>query len=459
MKKESPVSAPQAARIHPLKRGKARNASTAVGVKPERLKQRGRPSPFTKGVPASGGRGILFLILLLIPFLSKAQNPDTTSTPRPKFSDIVQLRGYVKNLNIVSLSGNPLIGNSTDNFIHNRLNLRITPGAGFTVAAELRTRLFYAGRTVTTPAFRDMLEADDGLVDIAWNIGNSDAVLLNTTLDRLYVGWGNSKVDIRAGRQRINWGVNLAWNPNDIFNAYNFIDFDYEERPGTDAVRFQYFGKNMSGFEIAVAPRERWDESTAAVMYKMNARGYDLQFIAGQFRRDVTAGIGWAGNIRNAGFKGEAQWFGPLEGFADSTHTVTGAITVDYAFRNSLYLNGSVLFNSNGIDDSDPAKLATFFSGAVLSAKNLMPTRYNAFVTVSYPITPLINASFAAIYGFGPHLLLLNPTLTWSASTSIDLLLTGQLFFSEFPEIEDGALVSRYQNLSNSVFLRLKWSF
>jgi hypothetical protein len=300
---------------------------------------------------------------------------------------------------------------------------------------------------------------DGGLVDMTANIGRSDAVLLNTTLDRLYLGWGNQKVDLRVGRQRINWGVNLAWNPNDIFNAYNFIDFDYEERPGTDAVRFQYFGKNMSGFEIAVAPRVKWLESTAAVMYKMNVKGYDLQFIAGQYRDEVTAGIGWAGNLGNAGFKGEAQWFAPFEGFADSTHTLSGAISVDYAFKNSLYLNGSLLFNSNGIDDSDPAKLATFFSGTALSAKNLMPTRYNGFISASYPITPLINSSLAVIYGYGPHLLLINPSLTYSVSTSFDILLAAQLFFSEFPEITPTGISSSYQNLSNSVFLRVKWSY
>jgi len=119
-------------------------------------------------------------------------------------------------------------------------------------------------------------------------------------------------MEVRVGRQRINWGVNLAWNPNDIFNAYNFIDFDYKERPGTDAVRFQYFGKNMSGFEVAYSPRAEWRQHTAALMYRLNAQGYDIQLIAGQYQTDVTAGIGWAGNLGNSGFKGEAQWFGPF---------------------------------------------------------------------------------------------------------------------------------------------------
>jgi hypothetical protein len=73
-----------------------------------------------------------------------AQETDTTSTPSPKikFSDIVQIHGYVKNLNIVSISENPLIGNSTDNFLHNRINLKITPGKGLLIGPSFE-RVFF----------------------------------------------------------------------------------------------------------------------------------------------------------------------------------------------------------------------------------------------------------------------------------------------------------------------------
>jgi hypothetical protein len=403
-------------------------------------------------------RTVVCVLMVLSCTVVRAQQPDSSAT-RLRFKDIVQARGYVKNLNIVSISPNKLIGNSTENFLHARLNLKIEPGKGFRLAAEMRTRLFYAGRTATTTTVQANFEKDQGLVDMAWNIGRSDAVLLTTTIDRLYAQWGNSKMEVRLGRQRINWGVNLAWNPNDIFNAYNFIDFDYEERPGTDAFRFQYFGKKMSGFEVAYAPRADWRQHTAAFMYRINARGYDIQFIGGQYKTDVTAGIGWAGNLGNAGFKGEAQWFGPYDAFADSAHAVVGALSVDYAFKNSLYLNGSIMVNSRGMTGSDPLRLASFFGGAALSAKNLMPTRYNAFVTASYPITPLFSAALAVIYGQGPNLLLLNPSLSYSVSNSFDILLAAQMFFSDFPEVQNNNLVSRYQNVSNSVFLRVKFSY
>lgn len=401
---------------------------------------------------------VLFVLIALCGSKASAQLPDSTSA-RPKFKDIVQIRGYVKNLNIFSTSPNKLIGNSTENFLHARLNLRIEPGKGLRLAAEMRTRLFYAGRTATSTTLQTNFDKDPGLVDMAWNIGRSDALLLTTTIDRLYAQWGNNMMEVRVGRQRINWGVNLAWNPNDIFNAYNFIDFDYEERPGTDAVRFQYFGKNMSGFEFAYAPRADWRQHTAAFMYRINTRGYDIQLICGQYKTDLTAGLGWAGNLGSAGFKGEAQWYGPFDAFTDSAHTVVGALSVDYAFKNSLYLNGSIMVNSRGMTDSDPLRLASFFGGAALSAKNLMPTRYNAFVTASYPITPLFNAALAVIYGQGPNLLLVNPSLTYSVSNSFDILLAAQLFFSDFPEMMNNTLVSRYQNVSNSVFLRVKFSY
>ena len=72
---------------------------------------------------------------------------------------------------------------------------------------------------------------------------------------------------MRIGRQRINWGVNLAWNPNDLFNAYSLIDFDYQERSGVDAIRFQYYTGEMSSIEFAIQPGENIDKSIIAALF------------------------------------------------------------------------------------------------------------------------------------------------------------------------------------------------
>ena len=74
----------------------------------------------------------------------------------------------------------------------------------------------------------------------------------------------------------------LIWlfNPNDLFNAYSLVDFDYQERPGVDAVRFQYYGENMSSFEGAVQIGNSLDSTVIAGLWKFNKWKYDFQFLA-----------------------------------------------------------------------------------------------------------------------------------------------------------------------------------
>ena len=78
-----------------------------------------------------------------------------------------------------------------------------------------------------------------------------DSVVFNTTIDRVFLEYNKNDWEVRVGRQRINWGINLAWNPNDVFNAYSFFDFDYEERPGSDAIRIRKYTGIASSVELA----------------------------------------------------------------------------------------------------------------------------------------------------------------------------------------------------------------
>ena len=74
---------------------------------------------------------------------------------------------------------------------------------------------------------------------------------IQTRRDCIY-DYRDNKINFRIGRQRINWGTTTIWNPNDIFNAYNFLDFDYEERPGMDGGKFQYIFNNSVQYGISL---------------------------------------------------------------------------------------------------------------------------------------------------------------------------------------------------------------
>jgi len=377
-------------------------------------------------------------LLLLTSFLStSAQEEDEP----PKWA----LNGYVKDLQSVFILQD-FDQTLIDNFFHNRLNFRYFPDDHWTLYAELRTRLFWGdqGRT-GKEMFLDQLDLANDYADLSVGWANEDGIAFHSIMDRLYLEYIKNNLEIRLGRQRINWGISTIWNPNDVFNAYNFTDFDYEERPGSDALRVRYYTGFASSIELAVTAFDTWDEAQAALLWKTNQWSYDFQLLAGIVQEDWAFGGGWAGNIGNTSFKGEFTYFHPRNGEDDGSFTAT--VGMDYSFANSLYINGGFLFNSNGSTNSTFLELLA----TELSAKNLYPYKYSVLAQASYPITPLLNASMATIYSpSSVHALFLTPTVTYSIKENWDLDFVSQLAFVN----DDG-----YSSPIQAFFLRWKFSF
>lgn len=106
--------------------------------------------------------------------------------------------------------------------------------------------------------------------------------VLNIAIDRLWLDFTHKNFQATLGRQRINWSQTFVWNPNDLFNTYSYFDFDYEEKPGSDAVRLQYFTSASSKAELLVkAGKDK--KVTAAALYRFNKWKYDFQGLAGIF--------------------------------------------------------------------------------------------------------------------------------------------------------------------------------
>ena len=153
-------------------------------------------------------------------------------------------------------------------------------GNNLTFSAGIRNRLFTGNMLNAVPLYAELTGNDKGLLDLNWNIADKTSFLLNTSLDRLNFTWRSGKFQATAGRQRINWGQTLVWNPNDIFNVWSFFDFDYTERPGSDALRLEYFVTPEATAEFAFKTDRDFNITTAA-MYRFNISGIDLQFLAG----------------------------------------------------------------------------------------------------------------------------------------------------------------------------------
>lgn len=352
--------------------------------------------------------------------------------------------GYVKNLESLSFD-EKFTNNLSGNLVHNRLNARWKPSGNITITAECRNRLFWGEVIKSTPGFATQLRNEHEWINLQKAWINTTSLLLHTNVERLNIEYIHGHWKFKLGRQRINWGVSTTWNPNDLFNTYNFLDFDYEERPGVDGGRIQYLVGQTASAELAYAPLGNNMGHVAALKYNANKWGYDLQLNAGWYKEHITIGAGWAGHVSDAGFKGEAQYFFPNN---EQPGRINLTIEGDYLFKKGWYLRSGLLFTNRGLSGTISSWNAINLK---LSPENLMPTRWNILAGTSKQLTPLFTVNANVVYAPGTQLCILLPSLSYNLATNLDIDLVWQSFFAR--------LQGEFQAVNHTGYLRMKWSF
>ncbi len=370
-----------------------------------------------------------------------ASAQDSTGYPK------ITWGGYIKNLSGILISS-PGAGARGMNLVHNRLNFKAAFGNNLSARLEIRNRVFYGGWVKASPDFGTAINQYPGYFNLSKTWVSRDAWVLHSVIDRLLLQYQGSSWDIKAGRQRINWGLNTIWNPNDLFNAFNFLDFDYEERPGLDALRIQHFLSGSGSLELAWKPGRHRDEHIAALMGKFNLHSTDFQVMAGLYQADWVLGGGWAGALGSTGFKGEFSYFHPRKKNADHGGSWSASLMADRTFNPGWYLAFSALYNGSPALAGNPAAILL---SQPLSAKSLFPSRWAFYFGATQTVSPVLSLQYTAVYGLRSSLLVLAPACTWNAARNLDLDLILQSFFSS-PN-------ATLQHQATAAYLRGRWSF
>ncbi|MFN1835429.1 hypothetical protein AB2B38_009220 [Balneola sp. MJW-20] len=382
------------------------------------------------------GHSITIWILMMI----------TMPALRAQIPDWLDLKGYVKELAQLSLD-NGFSDLQFDNVIHHRLETEWTISGDLQLDVDLRSRLLNGYTVRNTTGLSSLFEADPNLVDLTKVWTGTKESLFYSEIDRFYLSYYNGPIEIYAGRQRINWARSYVWSPNDLFNNYAYLDFDYEERPGVDAVAAIWNLDFASSVEAGVRLGKNISEMVIAGMYRFNIRDYDLQFIAGHYYDKIALGFGWAGYIQDAGFKGELSYFHPEEDLMDASGTFTSTLGLDYMFENGLYTQAEVLYNGGYERSREGLSGLTQPPGA----DNLFISDTGYFLNFSHSLSPLTGIGFGTLGSFSSSLFIFIPQLSYSLSQDIDLLLLAQLLKGSEFDIEGLN--------SNLFFFRVKWSY
>jgi hypothetical protein len=116
--------------------------------------------------------------------------------------------------------------------------------------------------------------------------------------------------------------------------------------------------------------------------------------------------------------------------------------------KGGWYVSSSILYNSGGGNSFDLQQVAT----TTLSAKNIMPTKWNIMVQVSKELTPLTRSSLTTVYSPNGNLLIFITSVTYSIASNWDIDLIGQVFYEEDNQ-------KHFDGLGKLIYVRLKWSF
>ncbi|HEX6848370.1 MAG TPA: hypothetical protein VF144_15410 [Chitinophagaceae bacterium] len=377
------------------------------------------------------------LILILSVFYMFCSGQD--SSTRRKY----ELNGYIKDMQSVVFT-NDFRNADYTNLIHNRINFKWKPSQKVTGAIEIRNRFYWGSDARTIVRDNQNLQGENEKADLSANWYSHGNKVFYSNVDRLWMDYRSSKWNFRAGRHRVNWGMTSVWNPNDIFNSYNFLDFDYEERPGCDAVKAQYMINDMSNIEATISAAGN-GEAIMGAKYFFNKSGYDLQFISGFYHNSFTGGFGWAGNISEFGYKGEVQFY---INKIDSLNSLNATMEGDYIFQNGWYINLALLYNEQGLNAPVSGWTDIKFK---ISPDNLMPAKWNFLTSTSKQFNSLFSGNLAIVYSPGINMLIFFPSFNYNLSPHFDLDFVWQSFFLE--------LNKKFRGVAHAGFLRVKWSF
>lgn len=371
-----------------------------------------------------------------------------------------EYNGYAKYL--FSTSKIPGIDDRlNDNLLHMRLNTRWYATENLTAALELRFRAFYGESVEKIPYYSELIQTQHDFAELDAVLWESKKSIGYLEADRFYLDYYKDKFHATLGRQRVAWGTCWVWNPTDLFNPRNVLNFDYEELPATDAIRVQYYTGAVTKIDVTYQPAKDPNNQILAGLWSLNEWDYDINLIAGmRFKRWLT-GLSWAGDILDAGFRGEVLFTqAPDKPDTNSIYQRVGesslsswdkpiisiALSGDYTFPNTIYIHTEMLFNING------KKSNTFlFQKEAISIGMLTAARWSLYQEFAYEITPLLQSTIYAIFNPDDKSYVIVPSLSYSIITNLDLYLIG-LFF-------EGDPLTQYGEFGLSFYARIKYSF
>lgn len=251
------------------------------------------------------------------------------------------------------------------------------------------------------------------------------------SLYRSYVTYKKENWEVSAGRRQVSWGLGKFWAPTDLFNPFDPLSLEKDERRVKDNLRVAYFSPDQDSLEGVYVPARSYENSGFGLRLIHPFAEKEIGIILGELKKNEIAGLHFLTNIGKSALRLEHTFNHYNTNFFKTT------LNIDYTFANSLYLMAEYFYNGQGRRDKSVYQITRWNSGEI----DFLGQDYLG-VMVGYDLTPLIRAETYVILNIRDESAFINPELKWSLSSNTSLLLGGQFFSGN-----DAAEFERFHNL------------
>lgn len=356
-------------------------------------------------------------------------------------------KGHVKLLNNLFVPYPDTLLWFTDQTLENRLEFKWNRYEWIKVEAHARNRFIYGDFVESIPRYAQLIEDNRGFIDLSFLWADGRSFLGVTEFDRLNAMLSFKQVELTLGRQRINWGMDLVWNPNDIFNTFSYLNLEYPERPGTDAVNLKVYTGSLSFIEAVYQPQKHSDSSAYGMRYRSNTAATDYQLIVARMPGHYVVGGGFTTELGLFAVRSEFSYFHREKSTNESGLVAT--LSADRSVSNSGFIQLGVLYNSFGSSKSfEPISL---IEPRAQNPMMLSRGKVNLFAGASTTIRTLFTPSLAILANPADGSAAVIPALSYSASNDLTLALTAMLF--------TGSRAAEYPNIGQLMYFKVQWNF
>lgn len=262
------------------------------------------------------------------------------------------------------------------------------------------------------------------VMGLSWNVIDKENFKLNHFIDRLYFRQGLKYGDITIGRQRISWGTGRIWNPTDLFNPLNPANYSKIEKDGADAISVKLNFDNFTDLNVVYNPQKIIKNSNTGFRFRTNFQAFDISLMGGYFDKRIVTGFDFAGNMFDAGIRGEGIVSMDEDDLSDNF--IKYIFGLDNQFTSKLY--GVIEYHFNG----EGAKNISDYDFEKIAKSNILNLGRNyLFISATYQLSLVLNGLISNNINLNDGSGYINLTGNYSLSDNIYLNIGTQFTYGK----------------------------